>query len=103
MNGIQYIYPATASNGQVSQVIDGLSGETITYQYDALNRLTLAAERTSTGIAPACDTTSTVWSQQFNYDALGNRTVPCSANTGSIAAAVERADGPVSRKGGGRT
>ena len=40
---IQYGYSAIQNNGQITQATDGVSGETIAYQYDALRRLTSAA------------------------------------------------------------
>ena len=36
--GVQYSYSATQNNGQITQVSDTLSGETISYQNDALAR-----------------------------------------------------------------
>jgi YD repeat-containing protein len=46
------------------------------YQYDALNRLTRAAERAGTaGFAPSCPDGSSVWCQSYSYDTAGNRTV----------------------------
>ena len=36
---IQYTYSATANNGQITQMTD-ISGETVSYTYDALKRLT---------------------------------------------------------------
>ena len=41
--GLAYSYSSTANNGQITQVSDTLSGETIVYQYDALKRLMSAA------------------------------------------------------------
>jgi YD repeat-containing protein len=40
---IQYNYSTTQNNGQITGVVDGVSGETITYQYDALKRLSSAS------------------------------------------------------------
>ena len=59
--GIQYVYSATQNNGQITQVVDTLSGETISYQYDALKRLTSAAS-TAAG------------TQTYQYDGFGNLT-----------------------------
>jgi RHS repeat-associated protein len=68
MNGIQYVYSATQNNGQITQAIDGLSGETITYQYDALKRLVSAASVPTSGSTPAA------WTEGFQYDGFGNIT-----------------------------
>ena len=59
--GIQYVYSATQNNGQITQVVDTLSGETISYQYDALKRLTSAAS-------------TAAWTQTYQYDGFGNLT-----------------------------
>jgi YD repeat-containing protein len=40
---MQYNYTAGANNGQIANSVDGLSGETVTYQYDALKRLLSAS------------------------------------------------------------
>ncbi len=39
---LQYNYSGTQNNGQIAQMKDYLSGETVTYGYDALKRLTSA-------------------------------------------------------------
>ena len=44
--GVQYVYSSTQNNGQITQAVDTLSGETIGYQYDALKRL-ISAERSA--------------------------------------------------------
>ena len=58
---MQYIYSATQNNGQISQSIDSVSGETINYTYDSLNRLITAA------------TQGPQWGLSFSYDGFGNR------------------------------
>ena len=42
-SGEQYVYSATENNGQITQLVDSVSGETVTYQYDSLKRLTSAS------------------------------------------------------------
>ncbi len=51
---------ASQNNGQISSQTDNLSGEQITYQYDALKRLYSA--------------TGSGWTQTFTYDGFGNLT-----------------------------
>ena len=51
---------ASSNNGQIASQTDNLSGEQITYQYDALQRLYSASAST--------------WSQNFTYDGFGNLT-----------------------------
>jgi RHS repeat-associated protein len=58
---MQYVYSPTQNNGQIIQAIDAVSGETIDYTYDSLNRLITAA------------TTGPQWGLSFGYDGFGNR------------------------------
>ena len=60
LNGVTFSYPGS-NNGKISSQYDASSGETLSYQYDALNRLISA-------------TSSQGWSQGFNYDGFGNLT-----------------------------
>ena len=55
---VTYNYPTGTNNGKVSSVSDALSGETVTYQYDSLNRLISAA--------------GSGWTQTQSYDGFGN-------------------------------
>src|SRR5579863_6190110 len=66
--GVQYSYSATQNNGQITQVTDTLSGETIVYQYDVLKRLTSASSTPTTG------SSTPAWNEQFSYDGFGNLT-----------------------------
>ena len=66
--GIAYSYSATQNNGQITQATDSISGETIGYQYDALKRLTSASS------TPTSGSTTTPWTQTFQYDGFGNLT-----------------------------
>src|SRR5258708_27123725 len=56
---ITYTFPS-ANNGKISSQTDAVSGETITYQYDSLNRLISASTST--------------WTQTQTYDGFGNLT-----------------------------
>jgi YD repeat-containing protein len=49
------------NNGRVAQTTDALSGETVGYQYDALQRLVKA------------ETVGPQWGLEFRYDGFGNR------------------------------
>ncbi len=62
---LEYRYgpTGTATNGRLWQVKDWVSGEEVTYQYDALNRLTQAITTDPNG-----------WGQSFVYDGFGNLT-----------------------------
>lgn len=63
--GVSYAYPATGNNGKISSQTDAVSGETVTYTYDVLNRLATAENQTS--FSPS-------WGQGFTYDGFGNLT-----------------------------
>ena len=63
--GVIYNYPSSANNGKIASQADGVSGETVTYTYDNLNRLQKAENQ--------C-TFSTPWGQSFTYDGFGNLT-----------------------------
>ncbi len=39
---MQYVYPTSADNGRITRTIDGVTGETVNYTYDQLNRLATA-------------------------------------------------------------
>jgi YD repeat-containing protein len=49
-----------ANNGQITQMIDHASGETVSYTYDSLKRLATAG--------------SGSWGLRFSYDGFGNLT-----------------------------
>jgi RHS repeat-associated protein len=54
-------------NGQITQMKDSTSGETISYLYDSLKRLTSATATVTVGGAA-------VWNQAYGYDGFGNLT-----------------------------
>ena len=55
-----YNYSSTRNNGQITSSVDATSGETITYNYDALKRLIQA--------------TGAGWGDKYVYDGWGNMT-----------------------------
>ena len=59
---MQYVYAGGANNGRITRSIDGVSGETVNYTYDAVNRLATAGATNGT------------WGQGFTYDGFGNLT-----------------------------
>jgi YD repeat-containing protein len=63
---IQYAYSATQNNGKIISQTDTVSGEQITYTYDALNRLASAVTSDNPNV--------TQWGQSYNYDGFGNLT-----------------------------
>jgi len=95
--GKQYVYAAGANNGQISQMVDATSGENVSYQYDALERLISASGSPRTGSTPAA------WSENFQYDGFGNLTakvlngtttsIPVTAATNRLANATYDANG----------
>ena len=56
----QYNYSATQNNGKITSQYDALSGETVAYLYDSLNRLASAS--------------GSGWGQSYTYDGFGNLT-----------------------------
>jgi len=56
-----YNYTGGQNNGQIASSVDAVSGETITYQYDALQRLVSAASNKN-------------WTEAYSYDGFGNLT-----------------------------
>ena len=59
----KYGYSATQNNGKILSMQDAISGETIAYQYDSLQRLTTTS---------ATGDPSGSWSQSFTYDGFGS-------------------------------
>ncbi len=60
LNGVTFTYPGS-NNGKIQTQYDPVSGETITYQYDSLNRLISAIGNGT-------------WGQTYAYDGFGNLT-----------------------------
>ena len=58
---LSYTYPAGQNNGQISGMTDIALGQTASYQYDSLKRLTSAA-----------GTGQNAWNQTYSYDGFGN-------------------------------
>jgi RHS repeat-associated protein len=91
---LQYSWPATQNNGQITQMADTISGETVTYQYDALKRLVSACSSLNN-----CTTAPTT----FQYDGFGNLTsktlagvtsaIPVNAGTNQLSNAFYDANG----------
>jgi RHS repeat-associated protein len=57
---LTYNYTGGANNGKIASLTDAISGETVSYQYDALNRLISAS--------------ASGWTQTQSYDGFGNLT-----------------------------
>src|SRR3984893_12509471 len=55
-----YAFPTSGNNGKITSQTDNVSGETVSYTYDSLNRLATAG--------------SSVWGDQYTYDGFGNLT-----------------------------
>jgi hypothetical protein len=66
-----YNYSATQNNDKIQSMTDSISGETITYQYDSLNRM-VNASGTGDPNGP--------WSQAFTYDGFGNLVAKAGTN-----------------------
>src|SRR5207248_304062 len=62
MMDMQYIFSPTQNNGRITQSIDGITGEQVSYTYDSLNRLIRA------------ETADNLWGNAYTYDGFGNLT-----------------------------
>jgi YD repeat-containing protein len=62
---ISCAYPSTNNNGKIASQTDNVSGEQVSYTYDALNRLATAATQS---------TFTPEWAQSYSYDGFGNLT-----------------------------
>ena len=78
-----YTYPAGTNNGKISSMTDNISGETVTYQYDSLNRLISAA--------------GSGWGETYGYDAFGNllSKTPTAGSPPTLSIAVNTANNQV--------
>ncbi len=72
-----YNYPAGANSGKISSQSDSISGETVTYTYDSLNRLLTAS--------------GSGWNQSFGYDAFGNLVSKSGSNSPPLSISVNAA------------
>jgi RHS repeat-associated protein len=88
-SGLTYTFSSTQNNGQITQMADALSGETVSYAYDALKRLSSASSTAS-------------WSQSYTYDGFGNltakggsapQTLSVNASTNRLSSAYYDANG----------
>ena len=80
-----YNYPAGANNGKISSQHDNISGETVTYAYDALNRLISAS--------------GSGWNQDLGYDGFGNLVYKTGANSPPLSIGVNPANNQVVGQG----
>ena len=55
---LTYNYPSGSNNGKISSMVNAVTGETINYTYDSLNRLLTAS--------------GSGWGQQYGFDSFGN-------------------------------
>jgi RHS repeat-associated protein len=79
---MQYNYSATQNNGRILSSVDGVAGQTVSYTYDALNRLSSAATK---------PTDTAAWGQSYSYDGFGNllAQVPTQGSAPQVYPAVD--------------
>jgi RHS repeat-associated protein len=58
VENLAYAYPTGTNNGKISSMYNAISGETVTYTYDSLNRLATAA--------------GSGWGEAYTFDGFGN-------------------------------
>ncbi len=73
---MSYAYSSTQNNGKITSQTDNISGETVVYTYDSLNRLATAGA------------TSSSWGQSYGYDGFGN--LASQTVTAGIGAGIQR-------------
>ncbi len=66
--------PTGTNNGKISSQYDAISGETVTYAYDSLNRLLSAS--------------GSGWNQSFGYDGFGNLVSKTGSNSPPLSISV---------------
>jgi len=82
IQNLAYNYPTGTNNGKLSSMSDAVSGETVTYTYDSLNRLMTA--------------NGSGWNETYGYDPFGNLT----GKSGTPANVVLAVDSLTNRLGG---
>jgi YD repeat-containing protein len=84
---VSYTFPAAGSNaGRIASQIDNISGETVNYLYDSLNRLTSAS--------------ASAWGQTYSYDGFGNLTNRAGTGTAQSTTIATPADTTTNRLSG---
>ncbi len=83
---LTYNYTGAANNGKIAFMTDALSGETVAYQYDSLNRLISAA--------------GSRWTQTQSYDGFGNLTGRVGTGTAQSTTMSTPADAATNRLSG---
>src|SRR5260370_2865615 len=84
---INYTFPAAGQNaGKILSQTDTISGETVNYLYDSLNRLTSAS--------------ANAWGQTYAYDGFGNLTGRAGTGTAQSTTINTRADAATNRLSG---
>ena len=86
-----YNYPAGANNGKISSMYNAISGETITYAYDSLNRLATASD---CALPSGCTQQQLQWGEQYGFDSFGNllSKTPTAGSGPSLSQAVNAAN-----------
>ena len=85
---LTYNYPSGMNNGKVSSMYNAVSGETVTYTYDTLNRIATAS---GCDQLSGCTQQTFAWTQQYTFDPFGNLTGK--TGSGPSLSIVEFCDG----------
>jgi RHS repeat-associated protein len=85
---LTYNYPTGTNNGKASSMYNAVSGETVTYTYDSLNRLATAA--------------GSGWGEGYTFDPFGNLTTKkvTSGSGPSLSVSVSQANNQIQGLGG---
>ena len=60
---LTYTHPTGANNGKISSMYSAISGETVTYTYDSLNRLATGSDSIQGTVQ---------WTEGYGFDSFGN-------------------------------
>jgi RHS repeat-associated protein len=66
---LTYNYPTGTNNGKISSMYNAISGETISYSYDSLNRISTASDCT---VPSGCTQQTLQWAELYGFDSFGN-------------------------------
>jgi RHS repeat-associated protein len=93
IENLTYTYPTGTNNGKISSMSNALSGETISYTYDSLNRMVTASDSIGQTVQ---------WAEGYTFDPFGNLTTKhVTAGSGpSLSVSVNPANNQIEGLGG---
>ena len=95
VENLTYNYPSGANNGKLSSMYNAVSGETITYTYDSLNRIATASDCT---LSSGCTQAQLQWAEQYGFDSFGNllsKTITAGSGAPNLSQAVHTSNNQI--------